>query len=113
MISEEEARSRILQDIRPLPPRRVSLACALNCFAAEDYLACLPLPGFDNSAMDGYAVMAISCGPGKRLRVVGEQPAGVDRHLRVSSGEALRIFTGAPLPAGADAVIMQEDVTRD
>jgi len=113
MISEEEARSRILQDIRPLPPRRVSLKCALNCFAAEDHFARLPLPGFDNSAMDGYAVVASSCGPGKRLRVVGTQPAGVDRQLRVSSGEAVRIFTGAPLPAGADAVIMQEDVTRD
>lgn len=113
MISEDEARNRILQNIRPLPPRRVSLARALNCFAAEDYLARLPLPGFDNSAMDGYAVVASSCGPGKRLRVVGEQPAGVDRHLRVSSGEAIRIFTGAPLPKGADAVIMQEDVTRD
>ena len=100
-------------DIRPLPPRRVSLKCALNCFAAEDDFARLPLPGFDNSAMDGYAVVASSCGPGKRLRVVGTQPAGVDRQLRVSSGEAVRIFTGAPLPAGADAVIMQEDVTRD
>ena len=100
-------------DIRPLPPRRVSLKCALNCFAAEDHFARLPLPGFDNSAMDGYAVVASSCGPGKRLRVVGTQPAGVDRQLRVSSGEAVRIFTGAPLPAGADAVIMQEDVTRD
>jgi molybdopterin molybdotransferase len=113
MISEDKARNRILQTIRPLPPRRVSLASALNCFAAEDYLARLPLPGFDNSAMDGYAVVASSCGPGKRLRVIGEQPAGVDRQLRVSSGEAVRIFTGAPLPAGADAVVMQEDVTRE
>jgi len=113
MISEEEARNRILQDIRPLPPRRISLKCALNCFAAEGYLARLPLPGFDNSAMDGYAVVASSCGPSKRLRVVGEQPAGADRQLRVSFGEAVRIFTGAPLPAGADAVIMQEDVTRE
>ncbi len=63
--------------------------------------------------MDGYAVVASSCRKGERLPVTGEQPAGFDRELRVSSGEAVRIFTGAPVPAGADAVVMQEDVTRD
>ncbi|HEY2627351.1 MAG TPA: gephyrin-like molybdotransferase Glp, partial [Candidatus Udaeobacter sp.] len=47
------------------------------------------------------------------LRVIGEQPAALDRQLRVSAGEAVRIFTGAPMPAGADAVVMQEDVTRE
>jgi molybdopterin molybdotransferase len=113
MISEEEARSRILASIRPLPGRRVALAEAMNCFAAENYLARIPLPVFDNSAMDGYAVVASSCDADGRLRVVGEQSAGVDRRLRVSSGEAIRIFTGAPIPVGADAVVMQEDVTRE
>ncbi len=68
---------------------------------------------FDNSAMDGYAVVASSSRKGARLRVIGEQPAGVDRQLRISRGEAVRIFTGAPIPAGADAVVMQEDVTRE
>lgn len=63
--------------------------------------------------MDGYAVQATSCPAGARLRVVGEQPAGTDRGLAIGAGEALRIFTGAPMPAGADAVIMQEDVTRE
>src|SRR5256885_2898717 len=63
--------------------------------------------------MDGYAVVAGTCGAGKRLGVIGEQPAGSDRRLRISPGEAVRIFTGAPMPAGADAVVMQEDVTRD
>ena len=71
------------------------------------------MPNFDNSAMDGYAVVASSCRTGERLRVIGEQPAGVDRGIRISPGEAARIFTGAPMPAGADAVVMQEDVTRD
>ncbi len=70
-------------------------------------------PAFDNSAMDGYAVQADSCRTGAKLRVVGEQPAGADRGLTIGAGEAIRIFTGAPLPAGADAVIMQEDVTRE
>jgi molybdopterin molybdotransferase len=113
MISEEEARSKILDTIQALPARRVSLASALGCFAAEDYLARLPMPGFDNSAMDGYAVVARSSTKGARLRVIGEQPAGVDRGIRISPGEAARIFTGAPMPVGADTVVMQEDITRE
>ena len=113
MISEEEARLRILDKIKPLPERALPLAKALCCFAARDYFARLPLPTFDNSAMDGYAVVASACKKGARLRVTGEQAAGRDRQLRVSPGDAVRIFTGAPMPAGADAVVMQEDVTRD
>jgi molybdopterin molybdotransferase len=113
MISEEEARTRILADVRLLPSRTASIAEALDRFAARDYFATIPLPVFDNSAMDGYAVKAIDAKRGKRLRVVGEQPAGQDRHLQISSGEAIRVFTGAPIPFGADAVIMQEDVTTD
>jgi len=113
MISEAEARAKILEAVRTLPPRKMSILQALDHFAAEDYFARLPLPNFDNSAMDGYAVLASDCKPGKRLRVTGEQPAGVDRKLRVSNGEAVRIFTGGPMPQGADAIVMQEDVTRD
>ena len=113
MISEEGARNKILNTIQPLPARRISLLSTLGCFAAEDYFARLPLPNFDNSAMDGYAVVASSSRTGGRLRVIGEQPAGLDRKLRISPGEAVRIFTGAPTPAGADAVVMQEDVTLD
>ncbi len=113
MISEEEARSKILEAIRPLPARRLSILQALDRFSAKDYFAQLPLPNFDNSAMDGYAVIASDCRSGARLRVVGKQPAGVERHLRISIGEAVRIFTGAPIPSGADAIVMQEDVTRD
>ena len=112
MISEEEARKRIVETVRLLPVRKLPISKSLGCFAAENHFARLPLPAFDNSAMDGYAVMASSCKKGQRLRVIGEQPAGVDRRLRISRGEAIRIFTGAPVPAGADAVIMQEDVTR-
>jgi molybdopterin molybdotransferase len=125
MISETDARAKILEAVRPLPPRKISILSgrrgdtdssrgeqALDHFAAEDYFARFPLPMFDNSAMDGYAVIARGCKSGSRLRVIGEQPAGVDRKLRVSNGEAIRIFTGAPMPAGADAVVMQEDVAR-
>jgi molybdopterin molybdotransferase len=113
MISEDQARAKILETIRRLSTRQIPLADALDCFAAEDCFARLPLPNFDNSAMDGYAVVASSCVRGKRLHVVGEQPAGLDRQLQVCAGEAIRIFTGAPMPSGADAVVMQEDVTRE
>jgi molybdopterin molybdotransferase len=113
VISEEEARKKIVETVRLLPPRRLSISKSMDSFAAEDHFARLPLPAFDNSAMDGYAVVASSCTKGARLRVTGEQPAGLDQRLRVSPGQAVRIFTGAPMPAGADAVVMQEDVTRD
>jgi len=113
VISEEEARREILEKVSPLDERVVSLADAIDCFSGRDYFARLPLPAFDNSAMDGYAVVASSCRKGGRLRVIGEQPAGPDRNLRVSGGEAARIFTGAPVPQGADAIVMQEDVKRN
>ncbi|HEV8466181.1 MAG TPA: molybdopterin molybdenumtransferase MoeA, partial [Pseudolabrys sp.] len=112
MISEDEARTQVLQAVRTSPSRSVALSQALDCFAAQDYFARLPLPAFDNSAMDGYAVVASSCQKGRPVRMIGEQPAGPDRKLRVSDGEAVRIFTGAPLPEGADAIVMQEDVMR-
>jgi len=111
VIEQTEALAKILAFVHPLPAREISLAAATGCFAAEDRQAELSLPLFDNSAMDGYAVVASSCALGTRLRLCGEQPAGIARKLKVAPGEAIRIFTGAPLPAGADAVIMQEDVT--
>jgi molybdopterin molybdotransferase len=113
MISEEEARRRVLQSVGSLRERIVPISEALDCFSTRDVVARLPLPTFDNSAMDGYAVVASSSKKGARLQVIGEQPAGADRQLRISRGEAARIFTGAPIPAGADAVVMQEDTTRN
>jgi molybdopterin molybdotransferase len=112
MISEEEARRQVLNRVDSPGERTVPLLKALDCFSAEEVVARLPLPLFDNSAMDGYAVVASSSKKGASLNVIGEQPAGVDRQLRVGPGEAVRIFTGAPIPAGANAVVMQEDVTR-
>ena len=113
MISEEEARNRILEAVSLTAERTVPLSGALGCFSARSVVAGLSLPAFDNSAMDGYAIVASSSKKGARLQVIGEQPAGVDRQLRVSPGEAVRIFTGAPIPIGADAVVMQEDATRE
>ena len=113
MITEEEALAHILKSVRPLPSRRVPLVQARERFAARDIFARLALPVFGNSAMDGYAVVASSCQVGQAQRVIGEQPAGVDRKLRIGPGEAVRVFTGAPIPEGSDAVIMQEDVRRE
>ena len=113
MITEDQALARILESVRPLPARSVPLNEARERFAACDVLARVALPVFDNSAMDGYAVVASACADGKSQRVTGEQPAGIDRALRIEAGEAVRIFTGAPIPAGADAVVMQEDVRRE
>jgi molybdopterin molybdotransferase len=113
VISEEEARAKILSAVAPLPAIEVSLGGALDRFAAIDLFATIPLPPFDNSAMDGYAVVAGSVGKNARLKIVGEQAAGPSKNLSLSPGEAVRIFTGAPIPTGADAVVMQEETERE
>jgi molybdopterin molybdotransferase len=112
MISEEEALEKILSAVAPLPATEVFLGDALDRFAAADVFATVPLPPFDNSAMDGYAVVAESATRDPRLKIVGEQPAGASKNLSLSSGEAIRIFTGAPMPTGADTVLMQEETER-
>ncbi len=113
MTSEDDARRAVLTKVAPLPACSSSLIDSLGRFAAGDLRAERPLPAFDNSAMDGYAVQAASSRAGVRLQVTAEQAAGPDRGLTIGAGEAIRIFTGAPLPAGTDAVIMQEEVTRE
>lgn len=110
MISETEALARVLEAVSPLATNDAPLFEALDHFTAHDVVATVPIPAFDMSAMDGYALKAAESSPDIPLRVTGEQPAGLDRGLCVESGCAVRIFTGAPIPAGADAVIMQEDV---
>lgn len=95
----------------------LSLEAAIGRVLAQDLTAPIPLPPFDNSAMDGYALRSgdlTGDGPW-RLRVVGRVAAGDDTSAMppLQSGEASRIFTGAAIPHGADAVIMQEHVTRD
>ena len=111
MIEEGEARKRILDATSMGPVVSCCLSDALGSHVAVDVSAQVDLPGFDNSEMDGYAVRAEDADKvGAQLVVTGEQAAGADLGLSVGEGEALRIFTGAPIPHGADAVIMQEDV---
>ena len=112
MLTEQDALSSILAAVRPLETEELRLLEAGNRILAEDVLARISLPRFDNSSMDGYAARARDTVVGAVLRVIGEQPAGPDQGLKVEAGTAVRVYTGAPIPAGADAVIMQEDCDR-
>jgi molybdopterin molybdotransferase len=114
MISEAAALGRILAAIPGPVPESVPVDQCSGRYLAEGIRATHPLPGFDNATMDGYAVHAANCGQsGIWLTVSGAQPAGPDRGLTVLPGAAVRIFTGAPLPVGTAAVVMQEDVARE
>src|SRR5262245_43926618 len=115
MLQLEEAQERILTAIQPLMAETVPLSAAARRFLASDVVAPIDLPPFDNSAMDGYAVCAAdtksaSCGSPMFLRLAGQIPAGTSTVASLKPGMCLRVFTGSPLPAGADAVVMQEDV---
>lgn len=111
MISLEDAQARIFALKAPVEIERTGLADAVGRWAAEDVHALRTQPACDLSAMDGYAIrFADAAGP---WRVVGESAAGRRFTGSVGHGEAVRIFTGAPLPDGADTVIIQENVARD
>jgi molybdopterin molybdotransferase len=112
MLTEYDALSSILATVRPLDTEELPLLEAGGRIIAETVTAQISLPRFDNSTMDGYAVRAADAVAGAGLRVVGEQPAGPDLSLKVDAGTAVRVYTGAPIPAGANAVVMQEDCDR-
>jgi len=111
MISVEEAQTLILERTERGAAELRPLAECEGLYLNERLLAPEDAPSFDHSGMDGYALRAADSEDSSRwLPVVGEQPAGLDAGLSVGPGEALRIFTGAPIPSGANAVVMQEDV---
>lgn len=111
MISVEEALALVLGLAPVLPAETVVLSRANGRFMAQPATARRDQPPFAASAMDGYAVTG-PVSPGQSFRVVGESGAGHGWHGSLEPGEALRIFTGAPLPRGADRVVIQEDVIR-
>ncbi|MFC4727516.1 gephyrin-like molybdotransferase Glp [Coralloluteibacterium thermophilus] len=98
---------------RPLPAERVPLARARGRILAGDVVAPLDLPGFDNAAMDGFALRAADAADPAGLRLVGERFAGRTADLAVGPGECVRITTGAVLPPGADSVLMKEQARLD
>jgi molybdopterin molybdotransferase len=106
VIPLDDAQSTILDAVTPLAPRMFARGDARGLVLAQEVVAREPVPPFANTGMDGYAVRAADT-PGS-LRVVGELPAGRAPTIAVGPGEAIRIMTGAPMPDGADAVVMVE-----
>lgn len=106
-----EAQSRLFALAAPLPVERVPLAEAAGRWAAEDVAALRTQPASDLSAMDGYAIRFADL-PGP-WQVIGESAAGRAFAGEAAPGQAVRIFTGAPMPAGADTVLVQEEAGRD
>jgi molybdopterin molybdotransferase len=113
MRSVDDQLGRVLEGVHPLNPIDMGITDARGCILAEDVRAPWPLPPFDNSAMDGYAVAAAHLGqPSQaaplRLKVIDDIPAGTRPRATIGPGTAARIMTGAPMPYGADAVIPVE-----
>ena len=111
LIPVAQALARVLAAAKPLEAEEVALTHAFGRTLAAPLVAGRTQPPFANSAMDGYALRAADAGA--RLRVVGESAAGRALAGAIGQGEAARIFTGAPLPEGADSVALQEDAQRD
>ncbi|HLP67017.1 MAG TPA: molybdopterin molybdenumtransferase MoeA, partial [Rhizobium sp.] len=114
LLSVSEARLRLLDPAAPIGRTEVlDLHSAAGRVLAEDLAARLTQPPFDASAMDGYALRSVdAAAPGAILRVIGTASAGHSFDGTVGEGEVVRIFTGAPVPAGADAVLIQEDTEK-
>ncbi|MEP0564355.1 MAG: molybdopterin molybdenumtransferase MoeA, partial [Paracoccaceae bacterium] len=111
MISVAQALSNVFDLITPLEAEAVPLRQAAGRVLIEPVKAARNQPPFRASVMDGYAVRNVDL-PGP-LSVIGEAAAGHSFDGQIAPGQALRIFTGAPVPKGADRVIIQEDVTRE
>lgn len=110
LLSVDDALARVLAGASRLGDETVTLTRAHGRILARDLVARRTQPPVAVSAMDGYALRAADlASPGARLRLVGESAAGHGYGALLNAGEAVRIFTGAPVPAGADAVLLQED----
>ena len=113
MVTVSEAKEKIILSIKPLPLVTKSTESALGYVLAKDVLAPLSLPSFRQSSMDGFAVIHSDITAlGVQLKIVNESKAGQADDQILKSGEAIRIFTGAPVPEGATAVVMQEHTER-
>jgi len=112
MITVEEAQAKVARLLQELGTETVSLADASGRVLRKPVCAQRDQPPFAASAMDGYAIQSADLKVGEKLKVVGEIAAGHGADLTVKPGQAVRIFTGAPLPKGADHILIQEDATR-
>lgn len=114
MVPYREAVETILREFQVLTPQEIVISSALGLRCAERVVSGHDVPGFDNSAMDGYAIVAADSTATKPvvLRLVDDLPAGTSPQVRIEPGTAATIMTGAPLPPGADAVVPWEDTER-
>ncbi len=111
LLPVEDARDRILKNVKPLGPEAVALDKALGRVLAKPVRALRDQPPFEGSAMDGYSVIAADVAETPvTLKLIGTSAAGRGYRGRMSAGQCVRIFTGAPMPKGADAVVIQENV---
>lgn len=110
MISISEAEDIIRQSVRPLPTSRMPISAVLGLTLAEDVFAACDIPAFPQSSMDGYAFAYRDWAGSRELKISGVVAAGDREPSRLSPGTAVRIFTGAAVPEGADTVVMQEKV---
>lgn len=113
MISVDEALARLLELADPLAVETAPLTRAAGRVLAKPLAAARAQPPFDSSMMDGYAVRNAEVVPGAVFQVVGEAAAGHALDREIGPHQAVRIFTGAPMPKGADRVVIQEDTTRE
>jgi len=118
MIELEEALEIILSQVKLVSREKIDILSSLSRTLAEDVYADFDIPGFDRAAMDGYAVLSKDTNSASKkkpviLEVIADLPAGYSTEKVVKNGRAVRIMTGAPMPKGADAVVMVEDTEKE
>lgn len=110
MVTVEEAKRLLFLQVQRSEVVEVDILQSLNCVLARDIFSVIDLPSFDQSSMDGYAVASGNDSERKVFDVIGEIKAGDDPTIELMTGQAVRIFTGAALPKGADSIVIQEKV---
>lgn len=118
MIELEEALEIVLSQVKLVSSEKIDILSSLSRTLAEDVYADFDIPGFDRAAMDGYAVLSKDTNSASKkkpviLEVIANVPAGYSTDKVVKNGRAVRIMTGAPMPKGADAVVMVEDTEKE
>jgi molybdopterin molybdotransferase len=109
----EDAKVQVLAGVSPLAAESVPIISAHGRVLAKDLVAARDQPPFDASAMDGYAINSADAVSGERFKIIGVSSAGHGFRQKLRPGEAVRIFTGAPVPASAEAILIQENAVED
>jgi molybdopterin molybdotransferase len=110
MITVEQAKKLIVKNVKPLQSYDCSIVDSLGSLLQRDVISPINLPPFNQSSMDGYAIVFSDYVQKNKIKIVGEIPAGQIRKKKLNSGQAVRIYTGAAVPEGADTVVIQENV---